>query len=163
MSKVTSVSAEECVDLFAFIGDDRVTAVHRVDQKNDLIGQVPVVNSLEGERVSAEPCRPWPTGLGLRARFRATLECQSLFECDCLSARGGGEVFHEPIDGQSGVGLRERARRQIVARSLNPDQVALRRRRQAVVNPLSVRREGKLVLVTVNHQGGNFDLRSVLD
>jgi len=35
--------------------------------------------------------------------------------------------------------------------------------RQTVVNLLSVRREGKFVLIAVNHQGGNFDLRSVLD
>jgi hypothetical protein len=82
---------------------------------------------------------------------------------DCLSARGGGDVFREPIGNRSSVRLRERTRRQEMARALDPDQIALRRRCQADINRLSVRREGKLVFLAVNHQGGNFDLRSVLD
>src|SRR5690242_9150554 len=91
------------------------------------------------------------------------LERQSLVESDCLSGGADGEVSHEPIDSLSGVRLRKRTRRQIVARALDPDQVALRRRRQAIVNLLSIWRESKLVFIAVNHQRGNFDHRSVLD
>ena len=48
MSKVTSVGAEEFVDLIAFVAEVLVTGVNRIDNKNDLHESLPPVNVLEG-------------------------------------------------------------------------------------------------------------------